>query len=298
MNHPSQNQYQRWTRIATQASLATAVTLIVLKLLAWLASGSASLLGSLTDSLMDAAASLITFYALRIAILPADDEHRFGHGKAEPLATLVQAGFILGSAFLLMFAGINRSITPIEPTASAIGIGVSMIAIVLTLGLLALQRHAVAMTNSTAIAADALHYRSDLLLNMAVIVALLLAQWGWWWVDGAAAILIALYIGYGAWQLGEEAVHLLLDREVDDEIRAHLMMLVTKDPRVLGVHDFRTRQSGNTLYVQLHLDLDGELSLNRAHAIADAAEQRIKCAYEGADVIVHQDPYVANGPPL
>ncbi|ADN74301.1 cation diffusion facilitator family transporter [Ferrimonas balearica DSM 9799] len=283
-------QYAFWIRVATRASVATAVILILAKLLAWSFSGSASLLASLTDSMMDAMASLVNFYALRVALLPADQHHRFGHGKAEPLATLVQAGFILGSALLLLFHGSERLINPTPLTNSTLGIGVSVFAMVATVVLLTIQKRAVAVTGSTAIAADALHYRTDLLLNAAVLLALVLASQGLLWADGLFAVLIALYIGYGAWGLGSEAVQLLLDREAEPEVREQVEALAKADPGVQGLHDLRTRRSGNTLYVQMHLELDGDLPLREAHDLADAVECRIREAFPGADVIVHQDP--------
>ncbi|GAA5192627.1 cation diffusion facilitator family transporter [Ferrimonas gelatinilytica] len=283
-------QYERWIHLATRASVATAVVLILAKLAAWLLSGSASLLASLTDSMMDAMASLVNFYALRLALQPADHHHRFGHGKAEPLATLAQSGFILGSAMLLLFHGVERVFSPVEVSHSGLGIGVTLFAILATLLLLAIQRRAVAATGSTAIAADALHYRSDLLLNGAVLLALALAQWGMAWADGAFAVVIALYIGWGAAGLGHEAVQLLLDREADPDIRLKVVELVEQDGNVRGIHDLRTRVSGNTLCVQMHLELDAQLLLRDAHAIADGVEQRIRRAFPHADIIVHQDP--------
>ncbi|MBY6187991.1 cation diffusion facilitator family transporter [Marinobacter hydrocarbonoclasticus] len=290
MSPTSTDQYAFWIRVATRASVATATVLILAKLIAWFYSGSASILASLTDSMMDAMASLVNFYALRVALLPADQHHRFGHGKAEPLATLVQAGFILGSALLLLFHGGERLINPAPVSHSTLGIGVSIFAMVATLVLLAIQKRAVAVTGSTAIAADALHYRTDLLLNAAVLLALVLASQGLIWADGLFAVLIALYIGHGAWGLGYEAVQLLLDREADPEVREQVQALAIQDPEVKGVHDLRTRRSGHTLYVQMHLELDGSLPLRDAHELADAVERRIREAFPGSDVIVHQDP--------
>ncbi|SDJ90252.1 ferrous-iron efflux pump FieF [Ferrimonas sediminum] len=290
MPTPVRSEYQFWVTWASRASVATASVLIVAKLVAWFYSGSASMLASLTDSLMDAAASLINLMALRLAIQPADDNHRFGHGKAEPLATLAQAGFILGSSFLLVFHGVDRILKPAALSHSGIGIWVSVFAIVLTLGLLYVQRHAVKVTGSTAIAADALHYRSDLLLNLAVLIALVLASKGFWWADGVFSVLIALYIGYGAVTLGYEAVQLLLDREAEPEVRQQVEQLTLEDRRVLGLHDLRTRRSGHVLFVQLHIELESDISLRDAHDIADAVEQRIRAALPDSDVIVHQDP--------
>ncbi|MBY5923290.1 cation diffusion facilitator family transporter [Ferrimonas balearica] len=290
MSPTSPEQYAFWIRLATRASVATATILILAKLIAWFYSGSASMLASLTDSMMDAMASLVNFYALRVALLPADQHHRFGHGKAEPLATLVQSGFIMGSAMLLLFHGGERLLNPTPVSHSTLGVSVTLFAMVATLVLLAIQKRAVAVTGSTAVAADALHYRTDLLLNAAVLVALVLSAQGVIWADGLFAVLIALYIGHGAWGLGYEAVQLLLDREVEPEVREQVEALATQDPAVRGVHDLRTRRSGHTLYVQMHLELDGELPLRDAHDLADAVECRIRKAFPGSDVIVHQDP--------
>ncbi|TKB47957.1 cation diffusion facilitator family transporter [Ferrimonas sediminicola] len=290
MPQPVSADYKFWVTWASRASVATATVLIVAKLTAWFYSGSASMLASLTDSLMDAAASLINLMALRLAIQPADDNHKFGHGKAEPLATLAQAGFILGSSFLLVFHGIDRILKPAALTHGNVGIGVSLFAIALTLALLAVQRHAVKVTGSTAIAADALHYRSDLLLNLAVLVALVLSAQGMLWADGVFSVLIALYIGYGAVTLGYEAVQLLLDREAEPEVQEQIVQLAREDQRVLGLHDMRTRRAGHMLFVQLHIELDSDLSLREAHDIAESVEDRIRTFYPDSDVIVHQDP--------
>ena len=284
------SQYHFWIRWATRASVATAVILIIAKLIAWFYSGSASMLASVTDSLMDAAASVITLLAMRFAIQPADENHPYGHGKAEPLATLAQAAFILGSSFLLIFHGVDRILKPAALSHSGLGIGVSIFAIVLTLALLMIQRKAVQVTGSTAIAADSLHYRSDLMLNFAVLLALGLADNGAWWADGVFSVLIALYIGYGAIGLGYEAVQMLLDREAESEVREQVLALLNQDERILDCHDLRTRRSGQNLFVQVHIELESDISLRLAHDIADAAEKRILGAFSQCDVIIHQDP--------
>lgn len=283
-------QYAFWVKLASRASVATAVLLILTKLVAWFYSGSASLLASLTDSMMDAMASLVNFYALRVALQPADKHHRYGHGKAEPLATLAQAGFILGSSLLLLFYGAERLYSPVPVSHSGLGIGVTVFAIVATLVLLSIQKKAIAATGSTAVSADALHYKSDLMMNAAVLVALVLAGQGIWWADGLFALGIAFYIGHGAWELGKEAIQLLLDKEAGPEVEQRVTAIATEDNAVRGLHDLRTRRAGHTLYVQMHLELDGNLPLRDAHDIADSVEERIKAEYPGSDVIVHQDP--------
>ncbi|MGR6504078.1 cation efflux pump FieF [Shewanella sp. Koi 1] len=284
------SQYDFWVKLASRASVATALTLIIIKLLAWLYSGSASMLASLTDSFADALASIINFIAIRYAIVPADHDHRYGHGKAEPLASLAQSAFIMGSAFLLLFYGGERLLNPAPVEYATLGVVVSVVAIVLTLALVALQKRALAATKSTVVEADSLHYKSDLFLNGAVLLALLLSQYGWWWADGVFAVLIACYIGQQAFDLGYRSIQALLDRELDEETRQQIKQIAKQDPRVQGLHDLRTRQAGKTIFIQFHLELDGNLSLNEAHSIADTTGLRVKAAFEDAEVIIHQDP--------
>ncbi|MCH1931130.1 cation diffusion facilitator family transporter [Shewanella sp. A25] len=284
------SQYDFWVKLASRASVATALTLIIIKLLAWLYSGSASMLASLTDSFADALASIINFIAIRYAIVPADSDHRYGHGKAEPLASLAQSAFIMGSAFLLLFYGGERLINPVVVEHATLGVAVSGVAIVLTLALVMLQKRALAATNSTVVEADSLHYKSDLFLNAAVLLALVLSQYGWWWADGLFAVMIAFYIGHQAFDLGYRSIQALLDRELDDETRQRIKQIAKEDPRVQGLHDLRTRQAGKTIFIQFHLELDGRLTLKEAHSIADSTGIRVKESFEHAEVIIHQDP--------
>ncbi|GIU37997.1 cation diffusion facilitator family transporter [Shewanella colwelliana] len=284
------SQYDFWVKLASRAAVATAFTLIIIKLAAWMYSGSASMLASLTDSFADALASIVNFIAIRYAIVPADKDHRYGHGKAEPLAALAQSAFILGSAFLLLFHGGDRLINPAPVQHAMIGVVVSVIAIILTFALVMLQKRAVAATSSTVVEADALHYKSDLFLNAAVLLALVLSQFGWWWADGLFAVLIALFIGQQALGLGYRSAQSLLDRELDADTKLKIVQALEQDPRINGFHDLRTRESGKTTFVQCHLELDGRLTLLEAHAIADAAEARVRHLFEDVEVLIHQDP--------
>ncbi|MEJ6521409.1 cation diffusion facilitator family transporter [Shewanella bicestrii] len=290
------SQYDFWVKLVSRASVATALTLIIIKLLAWLYSGSASMLASLTDSFADALASIINFIAIRYAIVPADHDHRYGHGKAEPLASLAQSAFIMGSAFLLLFYGGERLLNPSAVENATLGVVVSVVSIALTLALVMLQKRALAVTNSTVVEADSLHYKSDLFLNGAVLLALVFSQYGWWWADGLFAVLIACYIGQQAFDLGYRSIQALLDRELDEDTRQRIKQIAKEDPRVLGMHDLRTRQAGKTIFIQFHLELDGNLSLNEAHSIADTTGLRVKAAFEDAEVIIHQDPVQVDGP--
>ncbi|RYV03915.1 divalent metal cation transporter FieF [Shewanella sp. OPT22] len=288
MHHSS--NYDFWVKLASRASVIVALILIVAKLFAWLYSGSASMLASLADSFADAGASVINFIALRYAITPADDDHKFGHGKAEPLASLAQSAFILGTAFLLLFYGGERLTGPSGVTNTTIGIWTSIFAIILTLGLVLLQRKALKHTNSKVIKADSVHYTSDIMLNAAVLVALYLAQYGFWWADGLFAVLIALYLGWQSLDLGYHSIHELMDRDLGEEAQQRIIKIATEQPKVEGYHDLRTRQSGKTVFVQMHLELDGDLSLREAHDIADQVEKNISAEFEYAEVIIHQDP--------
>jgi ferrous-iron efflux pump FieF len=282
-------------KLASVASVITASFLIVVKLAAWYMTGSVSLLASLVDSVMDSIASLINLFAIRYSLQPADKDHRFGHGKAEPLAGLTQAAFIAGSAIFLILHAIDRLRFAHDLEQVGIGIGVMVLAIVLTLILLAIQRYVIQKTDSTAIRADSLHYATDLLTNISILLALYLSTLGWTWADPVFAIAVAIYIFYSAIHIGTEAFHQLMDRELPDEILEQIQATAMSHPEVTGTHETRTRQSGQTRFVQLHLELDEDMSLKQAHAIADEVEAEIKSLLPGAEVLIHQDPVDDSG---
>jgi ferrous-iron efflux pump FieF len=277
-------------KLASVASVITAGFLIVAKLAAWYMTGSVGLLASLVDSVMDSIASLINLFAIRYSLQPADAEHRFGHGKAEPLAGLVQAAFIAGSAIFLIFHAIDRLrlAQPLEQVG--IGVGVMILAIVMTLILLAIQRYVIRKTDSTAIRADSLHYATDLLTNVSILLALYLTTLGWSWADPVFAIAVAIYIFYSAIHIGQDSFQQLMDRELPADVLDKIQATAMSHPEVTGTHELRTRQSGQTRFVQLHLELDEDMSLKRAHEIADKVEWEIKAFLPGAEVLIHQDP--------
>ena len=285
------SRLSRLLRLATYASVATAGILIAGKLVAWLMTGSVSVLASLVDSMMDVAASLINLFAVRYSLMPADKEHRFGHGKAESLAGLAQATFIAGSAVFLMLHAFDRLLHPRPLEDLAVGIGIMVFAIASTLVLLGIQRHVIRETGSTAIRADSLHYLTDLLTNASIIIALLLAGFGWQGADSVFAMGIVLYILYSAWHIGHDAFQLLMDRELPDELREQIRRAALGHAQVRGIHDLRTRRSGQDLFIQMHMELDDDLSLLDAHAIADAVDLEIRKIYPEADIIIHKDPY-------
>jgi len=287
----SKDKQDQLMRLATYASATVACVLIIAKLIAWMWSDSITLLATLIDSCLDAAASLITLYAVHHALQPADKEHRFGHGKAEALAGMGQSMFIAGSAVFLMLEAVNRLLHPKALPVIDIGIIVMILSIVLTFGLILFQNHVVRQTGSTAIMADSLHYKTDLLVNFAVIVALVLVSYGWTGVDPIFAIIIAMYILYSAWEIVVTAVHELMDKELSQEERAQIKSTVFSHPEVKGMHDLRTRKSGTTNFIQFHLELDGKLNLHQAHEIADEVEALLKAEWTDAEIIIHEDPH-------
>ncbi|HIJ78299.1 MAG TPA: cation diffusion facilitator family transporter [Deltaproteobacteria bacterium] len=287
--NPSQKN-DRLLRIATYASSSTAILLIGVKAAAWFQTGSLSIMASLVDSLMDAAASILNLLAVRYSLKSPDADHQFGHGKAESLAGLGQASFIAGSAIFLMIHAAERLNNPHPIKDINMGIGVMLFAIGATLILLAVQGYVIRRTNSTAIRADALHYQTDLLTNISTIAALFFVASGWPILDPLCAAGISIYILYSAWHIGHEAMQNLMDRELDDKTRKAICDIGLAHETVLGVHDLRTRQSGQTMVIQLHLDLAENLPLADAHQIAKEVEKKIIESFPTADVIIHQDP--------
>jgi len=282
---------QRLRLRATYASLGVALVLIAAKLVVWISTGSVALLSSLVDSLVDAAASLLNFIAVRHAIVPADREHRFGHGKAEPLAALGQSAFLVGSAVLLMFEAVRRLVSPApieDPTA---GIAVMVFSIVVTLGLVAYQRHVVHHTGSLAIGADELHYRSDLALNLGVIATLAIGSlFRVPLLDPLFGGAVGLWIIYGAIKIARLSLVQLMDQELPDQERARVRAIAENHPDVMAVHDIRTRVAGPTAFIQLHIEMDAGITLLRAHEISDSVEAQIQAAFPHAEIMIHEDP--------
>lgn len=283
-------EHQRLLRSASMASVIVAVALIALKLTAWLLSGSVSLLASLTDSTLDGLVSLLNFFAVRYAMTPADKEHRFGHGKAESVAGLMQAAFIAGSAGLLFLHAVDRILQPHPVTHTGIGLAVMAVSLVLTIALVIWQKHVVRQTGSAAIAADSLHYVGDILANLSVMAALIAAHWNYPSVDAYLGIIIAVVILRSAWQIGSQSLKRLLDEELGTEVWEAVEHIVRAHPAVRGHHQLRTRQSGPVIFIQLHIELDKQLSLLAAHTITEEIERAIQQRFPNADVLIHTDP--------
>ncbi|MFK7867075.1 MAG: cation diffusion facilitator family transporter [Alphaproteobacteria bacterium] len=279
-------------RRATIASVSVALILCISKLYVFLQTDSIAILTSLIDSSLDLGASLISFYAVRLAITKPDSAHRFGKGKAEPIAAVVQAGFIAGSGLLLIIESFQRLLQSHMPTQSDLGYWVMMLSIVLTLGLVTYQKQVIAKTKSVAVNADHLHYMGDLLANVGVILALFLVGFfGWHWVDALFGLLIAVYLFFSAYKVGKESLDMLMDRELPDDERQQIKAVIKAKDDIKGFHELRTRRAGPHIFIQMHIDLDPNLALVKAHSIADGLERDIMTLFPNAEVIVHQDPY-------
>jgi ferrous-iron efflux pump FieF len=288
MSTPKHSNLQRF---ASYASLTVALTLVGIKLWAWTATGSISLLSSLVDSFLDVMASAITVIAVRVSLLPADADHRFGHGKAEGLAALAQALIISGSAVYVFSEAMQRLIEPQAVREPGLGILVMSLSIILTLGLVAFQRSVVRKTDSMAISADAAHYQMDLAINAGVAVAIPIAAWtDLIIVDPLVGILIALYILRTTWEIASKALRVLLDHELPEEERKRIFAIAMQHQDVHGFHDLRTRFGGNRYFIQFHLELQPDITLLDTHRILDAVEDDVRKAFPNSDIIVHADP--------
>ncbi len=288
---PAETERARLTRSAALASSAVAVTLLALKAWAAWATGSVAMLGSLADTTLDLLASLLTLFAVGLAATPADDDHRFGHGKAEAIAALMQTLLIIGSAVAILWRAIISFGATDLPRAPEVGIGVSIAGIALTLALVAWQKSVVSRTGSIAISTDALHYQSDLLLNSAVIIAFVLdVLLGLHGADALLGIAIALWIAWNAIRSARQALDMLMDREWPPERRARVAEIALSVPGVEDVHDLRTRSSGVADFIQFHIWLAPEMSVQAAHDVVDAIEARLQSEFSGAEFFIHIDP--------
>ena len=282
---------QRLMRLATVASMSTALILIVAKFAAWRLTDSVSMLSSLVDTSLDLVSSLVTFFAVRQSLVPADDNHRFGHGKAEGLAGLIQAGFIAASGCALLVAIVERLGNPRQVREEGIGLAVSAVAIGLTLCLVTFQKYVVRRSGSLAISADMAHYNTDLVATLVtgagVFLSGLLDQP---LIDSGVAALVALYLMHGAWTVGRESLNVLMDHELPAEDSRRIEAIARAHPGVKDAHDLKTRSSGLTKFIQLHIEVDRDLSVVLGHAIGLEVQGEIAKAYPGAEIIIHVDP--------
>jgi ferrous-iron efflux pump FieF len=276
---------------ATYASVAVSAVLIAIKFAAWLATGSVAMLSSLVDSSLDVVAAVVNLFAVRHALEPADREHRFGHGKAEPLAALGQAAFLAGGAMLLVFEAVSRSVSPAPIMRADLGIAVMIVSMAADGALVLYQRYVVARTKSLAIGADELHFRSDLVVNAAVLAALVIGRVVQMPIlDPLFGGAIGLWIIYGSTRLLRLSLSQLMDHELPDDDRVRIREIVEAEREVTAVHDLKTRAAGPIAFIQLHLEMDGSMLLSRAHQISDEVEAKLREAYPNAEIIIHQDP--------
>ena len=268
-----------------------AVILIALKIWAAWRTDSTAMLGSLADSGLDLVASLVVLLGVRIAAQPADFDHRFGHGKAEALASLVQVILISLSAAFIAFRAVQRLVSGAMTADAELGIGVSIVAMVLTVALISYQRHVVRRTGSLAIGTDRLHYSSDLLLNGSVIVALVLDQYaGLAGADALFGLLIALWLLWGAWRASSHAVDQLMDKEWPDELRERFLAAVKDYPELAGLHDLRTRTSGTHHFAQFHVWVPADWTVQEAHDRLDRVEEQLQNRFPNTEILIHVDP--------
>lgn len=285
---------QRLMRLATLASISVALILVVAKALAWWITDSISMMSSLVDTSLDLVGSLVTFFAVRQALVPPDSDHRFGHGKAEALAGLVQAGFIAASGIALLFAVVERLINPHPVREEEVGVAISALAILLTFALVSFQRHVVRRSGSLAIDADMAHYKTDLVATLATGAGTFLAgRLAQPLIDSGVAAVVAVYLLRGAWHTGRSSFDVLMDRELPEPDRQRIEQIARSHTGVNGVHDLKTRSSGLTRFIQLHIDVDRDLSLVRGHGIGREVQADIARAFPDAEIILHVDPVVA-----
>ncbi|MDD9899854.1 MAG: cation diffusion facilitator family transporter [Alphaproteobacteria bacterium] len=282
----------RLKKAATMASLAVAGILIVTKFMAYAITGSVSIMSSLLDSAFDMAASFITLLGIIQAAAPADHSHRFGHGKIEALAAMGQALFVAGSALFLLFESLHRFLHPKAIAQPTIGIYVMLLSIALTLLLVLFQKYVIDKTQSVAVSADHLHYKGDLLMNLGVIATITASMYTPWpYLDPLFAGAVALYLLYGARDIGRDSVDILLDRELPDADREKILALASSHPAARAVHDLRTRTTGDRMFIEFHLEMDADMSLSAAHDVTEEIEKILYDSFPKSEVIIHQEPY-------
>ncbi|MFJ6022987.1 cation diffusion facilitator family transporter [Brevundimonas sp. NPDC092305] len=291
MTSPALDDVHKATRGVTRLSVGVAVVLILMKTFALGASGSVSILASLADSALDLVASLATFFAVRWAAAPADDDHRYGHGKGEGLAALFQAGLVVASSVFIGWEAIQRLVDPRPVTAGLWSVAVVVASIALTGWLIWMQDRAIKASGSLAVKADRAHYAADLASNSVVLIGVISGAFlGAPGLDAAAGLIVAIWLFWGATGMLRDAADHLLDKAASDEDRQAIARAVLSDPRITGVHQLRTRMAGPVLMIQMHVDLDPKLTLQAAHDIVVGAETRILEAFPRADILIHPDP--------
>jgi ferrous-iron efflux pump FieF len=284
-------QSGRLMRRAALASVSVSLLLVAIKTFAYFTSHSVAMLASLADSALDLFTSALNLFAIREALAPPDREHRFGHGKAEPLAGLAQGAFIAASALFLVIQAVQRLINPQPVEHGLAALIVMLVSIAMTVGLILYEREVIKRTGSLAVSADQTHYIGDLATNIGVVIAILLSTGlGWLQADPIIALLVAAVMVASAWLVFRQSLDQLMDRELPDAEREKIKAIVRAHPEVLSLHDLKTRMAGLYTFIQVHIELDPQMPLARAHAVSDAVERELCAAFDQAEVIIHQDP--------
>ena len=284
------DRYSIYVKRAACLAIFTAFFLVSIKAIAWWKTGSVSILAAITDSLLDLLASFTNMLILRFALMPADDNHSFGHGKAESLASLAQGMFICGSVVFLFLQGIQRLHSPEITDHNIWGIAVTIVSVIMTAILVSFQKYTIKRTDSPAIKADSLHYQTDLFMNLGILIALVISYYGFVMADAICALIIAVYILINALKMVAESVQMLLDVALPEEEIAEIKKIAQRHPKVLGVHDIKTRRAGAVRFIQLHLELEDNLPLMMAHDITEELEQELQQAFPNSDIMIHQEP--------
>ena len=284
-------QANRLKKRAATGSVCLAITLTVIKTFGVIFTGSLSVLSSMIDSLADLFASSITYVAVRYSSKPASVKHRYGFGKAESLSALVQSAFVAGSGIFVMYDGITRFVSPEKEISADTGIFVMLLSLGLTFILISYQKYVARRTHSQAIEADSQHYTVDIITNISIILTLLVVKYFQiYWFDTLTAFLISAYLLFNAYRLAQKAIDMLMDKELDDDIREKIEKIVLSSEHTQGLHDLRTRDLGGVYMFEFHLELDGNLPLNKAHDYCDEVENNLLKEYPNAQIIIHQDP--------
>jgi ferrous-iron efflux pump FieF len=291
MSNAALAENDRLMRRTALAAVITGGVLVAVKTVAYVLTGSIAMMASLVDSALDIVVSFVNLLAIRQALTPADREHRFGHGKAEPLAGLVQGAFIFGSTLILVTESLKRLISPQPLEHGSFGIAVTVLSTAAALALVVQQRRVVKRTGSIAIKADYLHYLADILINFGVILAIVLAtSFGWLSADPIMGILVAAALAWSVVSILRQSYDQLMDRELPEADRARIKAIVLGHAGIAGMHDLRTRAAGTRSFIQLHLELDPNFSLLKAHAIGDEVEAAVQAEFPQAEIIIHHDP--------
>lgn len=286
-------QYQFWLSLASTAAVMVATLLVAAKSWGWLQTHSVSMLASLIDSSTDLLVSFLSFLAVRYALKPADEDHPFGHGKAEALAAMAQALMITGSAIYLLLNAVDQMIDPRPLETIELGLYAMLFSLVMTLILVAIQQVAIRRTGSVAIKADAMHYTSDILSNAAVLLTMLLLINGYAGIDPWVGLLVAAFVLWSAWKIALGSLDQLMDKQLPPTIEEQIVALAMEVEGVLRVHQLKSRQSGGLYFVQMYVDLTPTLPLYEAHGIGDQVRDRICLVFPNAEVLVHEEPSIS-----